>query len=526
MTSIEVEFTVHNLKIKLLNKEILFNKNILYCLDLDTYESVLIKKISQLDDIYKKKKYFIFTSNFIGNNLILKNLSSNFNLNFIEYSVRCFWCMVVIEGKFFEKINVKLKNFSIDYSSLESQNNNFVISENIYYEIEKLNSKINDYKKSILNESLQNIKNQQNKIKNNMTKIEVVLKNIKSNVDSINTLKDNEIINLVEQKEIIMNDIKYLKKQKEKEQTFLEEIKLEHSIEKQKYDEFLILKENEIEFLNKKSEDLKNELTSKYLMSTNTLSNTIERRKLAIMVHMFNISLWDDIYNFVNNLENFNIDIDLYVNLSVNEPQDLEKKEYKILKEKINKTTLFKNIYFSDSDNRGMDIGGFFISCCKMFDMGLRYDSIIKIHSKTNDSWRFAMLYALLGNEKIIKNNLKLMRNREIGMIGNNVLSINNVLSVNQRSYKYIFTYMDYFNIKETENLGYFVPGTIFWIKGDILEKHFTKELILKCYNEFEQNYCGSLVNNREGKPHAFERFFGVMVNDTGLKTVPFDYRV
>ena len=85
---------------------------------------------------------------------------------------------------------------------------------------------------------------------------------------------------------------------------------------------------------------------------------------------------------------------------------------------------------------------------------------------------------------------------------------------------------MDYFKIKETTNLGHFVPGTIFWMKGDVLEIHFTKEIILKCYNEFEQNYCGSLVNNREGKPHAFERFFGVMVNNAGLKTVPFDHKV
>ena len=281
-----------------------------------------------------------------------------------------------------------------------------------------------------------------------------------------------------------------------------------------------------LEEIKLKIEEIKEINHDKLLMSNFTLSTTIEKRPLAIMVHLFKINLWENISEFIQNLEEFNLDIDLYVNISVNDKQELSKPDYTILKDKIKKTKLFKNIYFTDSDNRGMDIGGFFISCCKMYDLGLRYDSIIKIHSKTNDSWRFAMLYALLGNEKIIKNNLKLLANKTIGMIGNNVLSINNVLSVNLRSYKYIYTYMDYFKIQKKTNLGHFVPGTIFWLKGDVLEKHFTKKILLKCYYEFEQNYCGSMVNNREGKPHAFERFFGIMVNNCGLETVPFDHKV
>lgn len=526
MSSLEVEFTLHNLKIKLLNKELLFNKNILYCLDLETLETTLINKISKLNDIYKIKKYFIFTSNFIGNTSILSELSSKFCFNFIEYSVKCFWGVIVINDKFFEKININFKNFKIDYSNLEKEKNNYVISENIYKEVKFLDSKIEDYKKSILQDSLVKIKKKQTNINDIVSKIEVVLNNIKKNIDSINTLKDNEIINLVEQKEIILKDIKYLEKQERTKKEKINEIDLKFQKENERYQKLIIEKKNEYEEINMKSIEIKEKIGDKVLMSNITLSNTIERRPFAIMVHMFNISLWDDIFNFINNLESFNIDIDLYVNLSVNDNEELDKQEYSLLKEKINNTKIFKNIFITESDNRGMDIGGFFISCCKMFDMGLKYDSIIKIHSKTNDSWRFAMLYALLGSEKIIKHNMELIKNKSIGMIGNNVLSINNVLSVNRRSYKYIFTYMDYFNIKDTTNLGHFVPGTIFWIKGDVIEMNFTKELILKCYNEFEQNYCGSLINNREGKPHAFERFFGVLVNNSKLKTVPFDYKV
>ncbi len=526
MASLDVEFTTHNVKIKIQDKELLFNKNILYFLNLETLETFQVNRLSKLANIYDSKKFLLFTCNFIGNFSILKELSSKFDFNFIEYSTRCFWSVIVINENFFEKINVNFKNFKIDYYNLESKKSGYVISDNFLKGLKLLNKKIENYKEAILEESLEKIKTKQNNINNYVSKIEKVLKNIKENTDSINTLKDNEIINLVEQKEIIMKDIKYLEKQEKIKKESLKKIIMDYEIEKEKYEIMIQNKKNDYESMKFKTNKIKNDLEDKFLMSNITLSDNIERRPLAIMVHLFNITLWDDISNFLKNLEGVIFEIDLYVNISINEKEELEKIEYKSLIEKINKNQLFKNIYITDSDNRGMDIGGFFISCCKMFDMGLKYDSVIKIHSKTNDSWRFAMLYALLGNEKIIKHNMELIKDNKIGMIGNNVLSINNVLSVNQRSYKYIFTYMDYFKIKETTNLGHFVPGTIFWIKGDVLDIHFTKELILKCYNEFDQNYCGSLVNNREGKPHAFERFFGVMVNDIGLKTVPFDYKV
>ncbi len=524
--SLCVDFTQHNLKIKLNDKDILFNKNILYCLNLNSKEFTVIDNLIKLEKVYDLEKYFIFTWNFIGNTNILKNLSSKFNLNFIEYSVKCFWCLIVLDNEYTEKININFKKFNINYSNKENLANQVNISKNIYNEVERLNEKIDNYKKSILNESVEKILLKKNDINKRFDKVEGFLKNLNINIEAISTLKDKEMVNLVEQKEILLNDIRYLQREEKKNKQLVNLAKLEYFKKKEEYQNLILDEQKMLEEIKLKIEEIKEINHDKLLMSNFTLSTTIEKRPLAIMVHLFKINLWENISEFIQNLEEFNLDIDLYVNISVNDKQELSKPDYTILKDKIKKTKLFKNIYFTDSDNRGMDIGGFFISCCKMYDLGLRYDSIIKIHSKTNDSWRFAMLYALLGNEKIIKNNLKLLANKTIGMIGNNVLSINNVLSVNLRSYKYIYTYMDYFKIQKKTNLGHFVPGTIFWLKGDVLEKHFTKKILLKCYYEFEQNYCGSMVNNREGKPHAFERFFGIMVNNCGLETVPFDHKV
>ena len=96
-----------------------------------------------------------------------------------------------------------------------------------------------------------------------------------------------------------------------------------------------------------------------------------------------------------------------------------------------------------------MDIGGFFMSYCKMLTMGLRYHQIIKIHSKTNKKWRYAMLYSILGSDKIVANNLKLMENINNGMIGHDKIPVSGVFNVNKKSSKDLNEYLNFFKIKK-----------------------------------------------------------------------------
>ena len=178
-----------------------------------------------------------------------------------------------------------------------------------------------------------------------------------------------------------------------------------------------------------------------------------------------------------------------------------------------------QNIYISYSDNRGLDIGGFIISYLKMLEVGKTYSSIIKIHTKSNKNWRFIMLYSLLGNINIIRNNLKAINSNKIGMIGYQVAGLN--YNTNKTVKNYIYEYGDKFKTPKME--GLFIPGTIFWIKSSILKKYFKKPLLISIYNDFKQNYCGSSITKTEGKPHAFERFFGILVENAGFKTIKFD---
>ena len=94
--------------------------------------------------------------------------------------------------------------------------------------------------------------------------------------------------------------------------------------------------------------------------------------------------------------------------------------------------------------------------------------------------------------------------------------------SVNTNSYKFINVYNNIFKLNFNKS-GYFVPGTIFWIKGSILRKYFNKKNLNITYNTFEKDYCGLKDNISEGRPHAFERFFGMLVESSNKISVRFD---
>ena len=101
-------------------------------------------------------------------------------------------------------------------------------------------------------------------------------------------------------------------------------------------------------------------------------------------------------------------------------------------------------------------------------------------------------------------------------------IEINNLYINSNKVTKYIDRYYNFFDI-ENKKQGEFIPGTIFWIKGKILEYYFTKNILETLYEEMPKDYCGLKENNTEGLPHGFERFFGVLVNDYDSKTCCYD---
>lgn len=498
MSKVSINFDNNFYSLQLSSNNSIFNYNLLYIINLNyPYNYQRLKGIEQLESF---KNYLIFTCDFREKNDILVSLKKKLNLKYINYCFECFWCFCKYGNLEYE--NIDLGN---DYFELDA---NFFEKNEEEIELSKYRSEIDNFKNMVFEKSIVEVYSEYEKIIS-------TLSNLKKETDR------KELI-LKKVSNINVEDEYFYKREDELEKTrklfeHNQELKnkiLERETEyenlQKKYDEI------EIKFINLKNSD-------KFLNLPITVTEDKTWREMAVVVHLFDITLWEEIIGFVNNLDGFNLNIDLYVNISVNNKTLLNTTVYKNLVNNINKEKLFQNIFITNSNNCGMDIGGFFVSYCKMLDLGLRYHNIIKIHSKTNKNWRYAMLYALLGTKKIIEKNLKSINIPEVGMIGNDKLSLNYVLAVNKRSYRYLYTYQKYFGIKKIDNYGYFIPGTIFWIKGDILDTFFTKQLLIKCYNEFENNYCGSMINNREGKPHAFERFFGVLVKECGKKVITYD---
>ena len=514
MVKVSIKFDDNFYTLDILEKQILFNYNLLYILNLEkpfNFEHLVNKEIIQ-----NYNNFLIFSCKFRDKLELLELIKKQYKLQFIDFSLECFWCFTKNGDFIDEHIDLGIENYEIDLGSISNGGisnggiSNGGISNGPKDNYKDLNTKLNfikdeveNYKKIILDNSLVTIYKKFNLVKEKINLIENFLQKTDNNLLKTKNINLEGIY--LDDRELELNKTRKL-------------LEINNSLEDKidKLENKYIQIENKFNLLGQ---------NDKYLNLPITISIKKEWRELAICVHLYDISLWDEIYSFIKNLKPFNLSIDLYINFSVNNKSILTTTVYKNLHTKINDLKMFTNIYFTDSDNCGMDIGGFLISYCKMLDLGLRYHQIIKIHSKTNKNWRYAMLYALLGNKTIIENNLKLMNIPNIGMIGNEKLSLNYILSVNKKSYKYLYTYMKYFGIKNIDNYGYFIPGTIFWIKGEILDSFFTKELLIKCYNEFEPYYCGSLVNNREGTPHAFERFFGVIVKNSGKKVVTYDTR-
>ena len=309
------------------------------------------------------------------------------------------------------------------------------------------------------------------------------MKKLNNNILKINAKKTSNLDIMLEEKNNYLIDLlNYIEVTEDKKNKLLNNFNNFNSLIENKKHNLLIL--------NNEVEELKNTKISYYKQISN-LKNNIENknfinRNLAVMVHIFNLSKWEDIYSYIKNL--YNLEFDLYINLAANDSDTFTTPKYQKFIADLDNINEFQYLYLTYSDNKGMDIGGFIISYLKMIDLGLNYNSIIKIHTKSNDNWRFAMLYSLLGTESIIKNNLNLIHKDNVGMIGNDLIPLQSI--VNRNSYRFINVYMNIFNIN-FNNQGYFVPGTIFWIKGSILRKYFNKEKLNTCYNTFEKDYCG-----------------------------------
>lgn len=411
----------------------------------------------------------------------------------------------------FQQLTENISETQANFDTLNNiiKKNSLTISKNA---LDSKNNVMTQRKKNTLYKTQS--ENYQKYEKNLQELILIIQKTEQSKNSKIEQL--NQVSEILYQKKDQMKKIEYqLAKlenfvyEREKQKNFLEIQNFKTQAEQKKI-------QNELSQIKKTYRETKNELGKK---SNNPKPTEYEMENLAVMLHLYNFSLFEEINNYLQNFKTLGVEFDLYVNLAIDPNIPEIKNKIKNIKHQIEKQHHSKNLYFTYSENKGLDVGGFFKSYIKMLEIQKNYYSIIKIHTKTNNNWRFVMLYALLGNLNIIKKNLKLIRNSQVGMIGFESSNIQDY--TNKFVRKLIYEYINRFQVKAIN--GNFIPGTIFWIKGSVLSHYFNLQNLNISYQEYLPNYCGSKIRKREGRPHAFERFFGILVEDRGLKTVKYD---
>jgi hypothetical protein len=260
---------------------------------------------------------------------------------------------------------------------------------------------------------------------------------------------------------------------------------------------------------------------------SNKLLTDIKTKKIAVLLHLYYLDLWDEIFN---KLKKIDANVDIYVNLVKGSVDD------DTLSIFVKNISSLPNIKIFISENVGLDIGGTLIMFDDILKNNKQYDYLLKLHGKKSihsgrdkqnkqiwekhgEDWRNNLIDPILGEIDNINNTLSLFDNsKEIGMIGSKstILSINHPFAL--RNMTFISDYSKKMNINVNLNEIIFVAGTMFWVRFDIFKKYFT---LLSPSDIFSELESGSFTDAKgETRTHALERVFGLMVLNENMKIV------
>lgn len=231
-----------------------------------------------------------------------------------------------------------------------------------------------------------------------------------------------------------------------------------------------------------------------------------KKSNIAVVIHVFYEHLWPRISQHLKYIKN---DFDLIITTT---NESLEKVSETILQDYPKATILAVK-------NAGMDVLPF-ITAIKKLKLW-RYLAVLKIHTKNDKSedreiQGKMLLDGVLGSEKIVAEIISSFRaNSDLGLVGPEILFRSaDLLMYNNRD---IFNeILNKIGIQEPENEFGFIAGTIFWIKGSLLnvfdESYPTLEKLLSASEVSKTGADGTYA-------HAMERVFGVIPTALGFKT-------
>jgi hypothetical protein len=306
--------------------------------------------------------------------------------------------------------------------------------------------------------------------------------------------------------------------------------------------------------------DIDNWGIEKFYLNNNKL-NVFYKIHYENIIKLHNIAVCIQIGSYVTfkkmemYLENFkNININIYFSL-INDIVNEINIEY--LKNKYPESVILSG------ENKGMDIGLFFITLHYIKLKKYSYDYLFKIHTKTNDNFRNETLNNLIGSYQKIINNIKLLSKKENGMIsGNTIHKYSDEPGIFKSNFYHLENIISYlYNEKIINSNLQFAAATFFIVKFKIFNI-FTIDKIEYIYENLnnqetldyywysvfynlninnKQNIYKDYMNNQNTKypnnikyqvktsksglrdcmiEHAFERLFGYICKKNGFNIV------
>ena len=271
--------------------------------------------------------------------------------------------------------------------------------------------------------------------------------------------------------------------------------------------------------------------------------------KLAVALHLFNFTLLDELYQYLQNLSKAGYRYDLYVAVPFGEDITQLRKYW-------------PQAIVTTHENRGFDIASFFTLCQLM--MSRKYDFVLKLHTKSDANWRRSLIHPLLSTPQQAKLVLEYFKNPSIGMVGAKpwVIPMGSQWGIYQHHITDICQQWEVPLIP-----CHFIGGTVFWVRWSLFETamrkvnlpqvvastndentldwswyilHYndlrtagvdTKEKALAHWLEHgkaERRACNVLYGRKHNIPiwidgmieHAYERFFGLLVTHGGQQVL------
>jgi hypothetical protein len=158
------------------------------------------------------------------------------------------------------------------------------------------------------------------------------------------------------------------------------------------------------------------------------------------------------------------------------------------------------------SENYGFDIGSFFHILNIIKERNLKYDYVLKIHTKTDDAKRFNILDRIVSSRDRILSILKMLdENPNIGCASSVGSFQTDDFVERTRNKNHLNTLLSSFGMRSNNNMP-FPGGCMFWIRFDVLESTYMKFDLLKIcqslnthhtfdYNWFYFSYYSTVIN-------------------------------